>query len=139
MAYLASLPADAVLLDVFRAFTQIARPLLDYHQAPLRGPSPLAVAERELIAAYLAGLNARGYGYGVHQAIVQTFGIDQETTCRAAGRRRDCPGGRADEARPLRKAVNARWSSSPFGAQRATAPNLSVGGAVTRSMSVRPG
>jgi len=123
MAYLPSLPAGAALLDVSRAYTQIARPLLDYHQAPLRRPAPLAVAERELIAAYLAGLNARGCGYGVHQAIVQTFGIDQETTRRAAGRRRDCPGGLADEARPLRKVVNARWSFSPFGAQRAMAPN----------------
>ena len=73
MAYLASLPADAVLLDVFRAYPHFTRPLLDFHQALLRGPSPLAVAERELIATYAQVLNARGYGYGVHQAIAQTF------------------------------------------------------------------
>ena len=39
MAYLRSLPGDAVLLDVFRAYPDTARPLLDYHQALLRGPS----------------------------------------------------------------------------------------------------
>ncbi len=47
MTFLPSLPDDAVLLDVFRAFPQTARPLLEYHQALLRGPSPLSVAERE--------------------------------------------------------------------------------------------
>jgi hypothetical protein len=42
MAYLPSLPGDSVLLDVFRAYPDTARLLLDYHQALLRGPSPLA-------------------------------------------------------------------------------------------------
>lgn len=40
MAYLPSLPGDAVLLDVFHAYPEVYRPLLDYHQALLRGPSP---------------------------------------------------------------------------------------------------
>ncbi len=75
MTFLPSLPDDAVLLDVFRAYPQIYRPLLDYHQALLRGPSPLSVAERELIAAYVSGLNACGYCHGVHQATAQAFGI----------------------------------------------------------------
>ena len=48
MAYLTSLPAGAALLNVFRAYPQTARPLPHYHQALLRGPSPLAVAERGL-------------------------------------------------------------------------------------------
>jgi len=39
----------------------------------LRGASALTGAERERIAAYGPGLSARGYGYGVHQAIVQTL------------------------------------------------------------------
>jgi hypothetical protein len=51
VAYLLSPPADAVLPDVFRSYPRTARPLLDYRQAQLRGPSLLAVAERELIAA----------------------------------------------------------------------------------------
>jgi len=79
MAYLPSLPDDAVLLDVFRAYPQAARPLLDYHQALLRGPSPLTVAERELIAAYVSGLNACRYCRGVHAATAQAFGIGAGT------------------------------------------------------------
>lgn len=79
MAYLPSLPAGAVLLDVFRANPDTARPLLDYHQALLRGPSPLTVAERELIAAYVSGLNACGYCHGVHAATAEAFGIPEGT------------------------------------------------------------
>jgi len=43
MAYLPSLPAAAVLLDVSRAHPQIARPLLDYDQALLSCASPLTL------------------------------------------------------------------------------------------------
>jgi uncharacterized peroxidase-related enzyme len=51
--------------------------LLDYHQVLLRGPSPLSVAERELIAAYVSGLNACEYCHGVHAATATAFGIPE--------------------------------------------------------------
>src|SRR5919198_5412487 len=76
MSYLRSLPDRAVLRDVFAAFPQASRPLLDYHQALLRGPSPFNVAERELIAAYVSGLNACDYCHGVHAATARAFGVD---------------------------------------------------------------
>lgn len=79
MSHLPSLPHDAVLLDVFRAYPETSRPLLEYHQALLRGPSPLSVAERELIAAYVSGLNACRYCHGVHTATAQAFGIPEGT------------------------------------------------------------
>jgi uncharacterized peroxidase-related enzyme len=79
MTYLPSLPPGAVLLDLFGTYPEIYRPLLNYHQALLRGPSPLTVAERELIAAYVSGLNACGYCHGVHQATAQEFGIAEGT------------------------------------------------------------
>lgn len=79
MSYLPSLKPDAVLLDVFRAFPDAARPLLDYHEALLRGPSPFTVAERELIAAYVSGLNACGYCHGVHSATARAFGVADGT------------------------------------------------------------
>ena len=79
MAYLRSLPDRAVLRDVFAAFPHTSRPLLDYHQALLRGPSPFSVAERELLAAYVSGLNACDYCHGVHTATAQAFGIQAET------------------------------------------------------------
>jgi uncharacterized peroxidase-related enzyme len=66
-------------VDVFRAYPDAARPLLDYHEALLRGPSPLTVAERELIAAYVSGLNACRYCHGVHTATAALFGIAEDT------------------------------------------------------------
>jgi uncharacterized peroxidase-related enzyme len=78
MVYLRSLPDRAVLRDVFAAFPHTSRPLLDYHQALLRGPSPFSVAERELIAAYVSGLNACAYCHGVHTATAQAFGVDEQ-------------------------------------------------------------
>lgn len=75
MTFLPSLPRDAALLDVFRAFPDAARPLLDYHEVLLRGPSPLSVAERELIAAYVSALNSCGYCHGIHEATAEAFGV----------------------------------------------------------------
>lgn len=77
MSYLASLPVNAALRDVFQAFPSAARPLLDYHEVLLRGTSPLTVAQRELIAAYVSGLNACQFCHGVHAATAQRFGVDE--------------------------------------------------------------
>ena len=68
-----------MLLDVFRAYPEAAAPLLDYHEVVLRGPSAFSVAERELIAAYVSGLNACGYCHGVHTATAEAFGIPEGT------------------------------------------------------------
>jgi AhpD family alkylhydroperoxidase len=73
------LPPRAVLLDVFRARPEACPPLIDYHQVLLRGPSPLSVAERELIAAYVSGLNACGHCHGVQAATAHAFGIPETT------------------------------------------------------------
>jgi len=77
VTFLPSLPDTAKLLDVFRAYPDTALPLLDYHEALMRGPSALSIAERELIAAYVSGLNACDYCYGVHQVTAEQFGIDE--------------------------------------------------------------
>lgn len=79
MTHLPSLPENVKLLDVFRAYPGAAGPLLDYHEVLMRGPSPLSVAERELIAAYVSGLNACSYCYGVHQTTAETFGVSRQT------------------------------------------------------------
>jgi uncharacterized peroxidase-related enzyme len=82
MAFLGSLPDGAVLRDVFAAFPHTSRPLLEYHQVLLRGPSPFSVAERELIAAYVSGLNACGYCHGVHTATARALGVDEGVVAR---------------------------------------------------------
>jgi uncharacterized peroxidase-related enzyme len=75
MPTLPSLPDGAVLMDVFAAYPAGVRPLLELHEALLRGPSPFSVAERELIAAYVSGLNDCSYCHGVHTATAAAFGL----------------------------------------------------------------
>jgi uncharacterized peroxidase-related enzyme len=76
MPTLPSLPDQAVLIDVFSAYPAGVQPLLELHEALLRGPSPLSVAERELIAAYVSGLNDCSYCHGIHTATAEAFGIE---------------------------------------------------------------
>jgi uncharacterized peroxidase-related enzyme len=75
MARFPSLPDRPVLGDVFKRFPQGIAPLLEYHDVLLRGPSPLSVAQRELIAAYVSGLNACRYCYGAHRTIAEIHGV----------------------------------------------------------------
>ena len=44
----------------------------------LRGDSPLSAGEHELLAAYVSGLNACQYCYGVHSVTAAAFGIPEE-------------------------------------------------------------
>lgn len=77
MPFLKSLPDDAVLLQVFKAFPEAILPLLEYHEILMRGSSPLSVVQRELIAAYVSGLNACTYCHGVHTGVAEVFGVPQ--------------------------------------------------------------
>lgn len=70
-------PASLDLADVFRAYPQAVEPLLTYHDILLRGESPLSIGERELIAAYVSGLNACEFCLGAHTIIAQAFGIPE--------------------------------------------------------------
>ena len=76
MSFLKSLPANAGLLQIFQAFPEGARPLLEYHEVLLRGGSPFTAAERELIAAYVSGLNNCNYCRAVHSQTAVALGID---------------------------------------------------------------
>ena len=77
MPFLPSLRAGASLIDVFRAYPETSKPLIEFHEALLRGPSPFSVAERELIAAYVSGLNRCRFCHGVHTATAERLGIAQ--------------------------------------------------------------
>jgi uncharacterized peroxidase-related enzyme len=76
MSYLTSLPPDAALLQVFRTYPETAKPLIAFHDLVMRQPSPFTDAERELIAAYVSGLNACTYCHGVHSATAEAFGVE---------------------------------------------------------------
>ena len=77
MSLFPSLPAEPQLANVFRRFPHTAPPLLEYHDRLMRDHSPLTVAERELIAAYVSGLNACTYCYGSHVIAAGAFGVDE--------------------------------------------------------------
>ncbi len=71
-----SLPDNAGLGDVFRKWPQTVGPLLEFHDRLLRGESPLTIAERELIAAYVSGLNACQFCFTAHKIFAKAFGVD---------------------------------------------------------------
>ena len=78
MSVFKTLPKNPDMLQVFRQFNDGLLPLCEYHDVILRGDSPLSVGERELIAAYVSGLNACRFCFGAHAAIAQSHGIDAE-------------------------------------------------------------
>ena len=53
-------------------------PLEHFTHDLMRGDSPFSVAERELIAAYVSGLNACDFCFGAHVAGAKAFGIEPE-------------------------------------------------------------
>lgn len=75
MSFLHSASPNASLLEVFRSFPETARPLIAFHEQLMRGDSPLSVSQRELIAAFVSGLNSCTYCHGVHQATAEACGV----------------------------------------------------------------
>jgi len=71
-----SIEGEPSLDKLFRRFPHTIRPLLEYHDRLLRDRSPLTVAERELIAAYVSGVNACTFCHGAHVVAARAFGID---------------------------------------------------------------
>ncbi len=79
MPFFNSLPPDAGVRHILQLNKPAGRALIEFHQALLRGDSPLSASQRELIAAYVSGLNACQYCYGVHSETAKAFGIDEHT------------------------------------------------------------
>jgi len=75
MALFPSLPPIATLGDVFARFPDNAGPLLSYLQGVLRSDGVLTIGQREMIAAYVSGLNACTFCYGSHRVYCEVFGI----------------------------------------------------------------
>lgn len=76
MAYFPSLPEDAGVRHIVSLNPAAGRALIELHEAALRNASGLAPGEKELIAAYVSGLNACQYCYGVHSETARAFGVD---------------------------------------------------------------
>ncbi len=77
MGFLPSLPERTNLADVLKAFPKGWAPLLVAHDDILRGPSPLSIAERELIAAYVSGLNGCRFCTNAHTVYAESYGMPE--------------------------------------------------------------
>lgn len=64
-------------LAAFNSGTE--RPLLELHEALMRGDSPFTPGQRELIAALVSAINACDYCTGAHRAVAAAFGIPTAT------------------------------------------------------------
>jgi uncharacterized peroxidase-related enzyme len=77
MALLRSLPENATLADLRRTYADLLEKLRPYGQRLMRGPSPLTPGERELIAAFVSGVNSCRYCHGAHSLVARAFGADE--------------------------------------------------------------
>jgi len=75
MPQLRSLPAQPVMRDLYRAYPATCKPLGELTEAAMRGPSPFTQGQRELIAAYVSGLNACAYCHTTHVAVAAACGV----------------------------------------------------------------
>ncbi len=76
MPRLPSLPEEAHLSDLLARFPKNIETLLRYVNDVLRSEAELEIADRELIAAFVSGLNSCRFCYGSHAIYAETFGIE---------------------------------------------------------------
>ena len=78
MAYLKSLEDDAHFYEMLKKMPQIALPIFQLHDVLMRGDKPFTVAERELMFAYVSGLNECSFCIRGHVAAARLWGIDEK-------------------------------------------------------------
>lgn len=76
MTFFTTLPADAGVRHAMALNKRAGRALVALHTAIMRDESDLSAGERELIAAFVSGLNECHYCHGVHAVTAEAFGID---------------------------------------------------------------
>jgi uncharacterized peroxidase-related enzyme len=70
----------AYLEDLFLRFPRGTGPLMAFHDAVLRNEdSPLSIAEREIIAALVSGINACDFCFGAHKTMAMAYGLPEAT------------------------------------------------------------
>src|SRR5574340_1770182 len=77
MSFLRSM-ANASLIDVVLAYPEFARPLHEFAQQLMRGPSPFTEQERELIAAYVSSLNHCQFCRASHIEVGRHYGTPDD-------------------------------------------------------------
>ncbi|MEM7759389.1 MAG: peroxidase-related enzyme [Cyanobacteria bacterium P01_A01_bin.40] len=66
------------VLEIFQQNISRYSPFAQFVQNVMRGESAFTAGERELIAAYVSGLNSCDYCYGSHQAIAADLNVDPQ-------------------------------------------------------------
>ena len=77
MGFFASLGDAPHLYDVMKLSPRMALYLFKMTDEIMMAQGPLTVQERELIAAYVSGLNACSFCYRGHKAIAENFGVSE--------------------------------------------------------------
>ena len=78
MTYFSTLPEDAGVRHILSLNAEAGRALIALHSAVLRRDTALTAAHKELLAAYVSGLNACSYCHGVHRETAIAFGVDEK-------------------------------------------------------------
>ena len=68
-----SLGEKATVPDILKMSPQAGKALLELHEAIMRLPSALTPGQRELIAAYVSGVNKCQYCHGVHAQTAKAY------------------------------------------------------------------
>ncbi len=77
MSLLPSLP-NASLIDIFQAYPEFSKPIMEFAQALMRGDSPFTEGERELIATFVSSINKCEYCRTSHGAMAEKFGHSKD-------------------------------------------------------------
>lgn len=77
MPFMSSLPDDAGVRHIVTLNPAAGRALIDFHTAVLRADTQLTAKDKELIAAYVSGLNACQYCFGVHAETAKAYGVEE--------------------------------------------------------------
>ncbi|HLW91350.1 MAG TPA: peroxidase-related enzyme [Roseiarcus sp.] len=78
MPKLRSLPKQPTMRDLYRGHPASCKPLGELTETAMRGASPFTQGQRELIAAYVSGLNACVYCHDTHVGVAAACGVDPE-------------------------------------------------------------
>lgn len=77
MPFLPSLPATAGIGEIMRINPAVTKAMHELGQAIMRAPSPLTSGERELIAAFVSGINRCDYCYKGHVQMAVNLGVEK--------------------------------------------------------------
>jgi uncharacterized peroxidase-related enzyme len=77
MPFFSNLDDDSVVPDIAVMTPEFGKTMGPFHKSIMESPSELDRGQRELIAAYVSGLNSCDYCYGVHTLTAAAFGIEE--------------------------------------------------------------